>query len=125
MFELSYELLHLAVGLVYMFFGFIGGFYALKTLVSLYKSPEMLKTQRKIWLPLLIGAAFFTTGGILHLAEHSFYPNPVIDLLYDIFIATGFLFYVAGILQYSMLQIEYYKLKQEALKRTQHEQTKK
>lgn len=66
----------------------------------------------------------FPTGGILHLAEHSFYPNPVIDLLYDIFIAAGFLFYVAGILQYSLLQMEYYTLKKEALKRTQHKETK-
>jgi uncharacterized membrane protein YccC len=83
----------------------------------------MLKTQRKIWLPILIGATFFTTGGILHLAEHSFYPGPLIDLLYDTVIAAGVLFYVLGILQYAMLQIEYYTLKQKALKRIQHEQT--
>jgi heme/copper-type cytochrome/quinol oxidase subunit 3 len=118
---LSYQPLHLAAGVVYIFFGLLGGFYALKTLIILYKSPEMLKTQRKIWLPILIGALFFTIGGILHLAEHSFYQSPEVDLLHEIVIIMGLSFFIASILQYSHLQINYYKLKREGLKRVQAE----
>lgn len=118
---MSYQLLHLVAGVVYIFFGVLGGFYALRALIVLYKSPEMLKTQRKIWLPVLIGATFFTIGGILHLAEHSFYPSPEIDLLHEIVVIIGLSFFVAGILQYSQLQINYYKLKREGLRRIQSE----
>jgi len=112
-----YELWHLIVGVVYIFFGVLGGFYALRALIVLYKSPEMLKTQRNLWLPILIGAMLFTTGGILHLAEHSFYPSPEIDLLHEIVVVMGVSFFIVSVMRYSQSQIDYYKLKREGLKR--------
>lgn len=121
MYELSYEMLHIIAGAVYVVIGGLVSFYALKTLRVLYKNPEMLKTQRKMWLPLLIGAIFFTIGGIFHLIDHLFYPRPEIDLLYDIAILIGFSFFAVGTLQYSRFQIDYHKIKWETIRKTQTE----
>lgn len=114
----SYELVHLAVAILFIVFGSVGGFYALRTLSVLYKSPE-IKSQRKIWLPMLTATVFFSVGGFFHFADHTFYPAPEADLLYDIFIIIGFVLGITGLLQYAKLQIAYNKLKNAGLKNTQ------
>ena len=117
-----YDLPHIVVGIVYLLFGALGGFYALRTLIMLYKSPEMLRTQQRIWLPILVGIVFFTVGGFLHIAEHSSYGSPEIELLHEIFVVMGLAAFVIGVLRYSQLQMNYYSLKREGLKRVQFEE---
>jgi len=118
---LYHEWLHLALGTISVFFGVLGGSYALRALIALYRSPEMLESQRAIWLPILIGGAFITISGPLHFMEHSAFSNvsPMynIVLLRDILTLAGFSFIVVGVVQYSRIQIEYYKLKQKALQK--------
>lgn len=125
---MSLEWLHAVVGVVELFFGVLGGFYALKALMVLHRSPEVLKAQRDIWLPILIGGAFFTVSGPLHFAEHGIYSNffPISDivLLRDILTLTGFAFVVLGVIRYSQMQIDYYKLKQEGLQKISKDRKK-
>jgi len=115
-FELIQEF-HLVLGVINVFFGVLGGFYALRALVVLYRNPEMLKTQRIIWLPILIGGAFFTGSGLLYFAEHVYFSRSEMELLHEIFTAIGFSSFVIGVVKYSRLQIEYYMLKREALRK--------
>ena len=117
-----YELLHIVGGVVYLVFGGLGSFYSLKTLAVLYRSPELLKTQRRLWLPILIGTLFFAIGGILHLADHTLYPDPLTDLLHEIAIIIGVSFFTVGVLRYSQLQRGYYTLKHEGLKQIRLEE---
>ena len=117
-----YEIEHLTLGVIYLLFGTLGGFYSLKTLNWLRKSPEMLKTQRGIWLPILIGTIFFSIGGLLHIAEHSFLESAEIGLLHEIFIVAGLSAFVMGVLRYSQMQGDYYAMKNEGLKIVQSEE---
>ena len=117
-----YELLHIVGGVVYLVFGGLGSFYSLKTLAVLYRSPELLKTQRRLWLPILIGTLFFAISGILHLADHTLYPDPLTDLLHEIAIIIGVSFFTVGVLRYSQLQRGYYTLKHEGLKQIRLEE---
>jgi hypothetical protein len=120
-FELSYEWFHLFAGVVEVVFGVLGGFYALKALMALYRSPEMLKTQRNIWLPILIGGVFFIVSGLFHFAKHSYFlsldSSSEMNLLRDSSSVIGFSLLTIGIVRYSQLQIKYYRLKQEALQK--------
>ena len=111
-----YESLHIIGGVVYLVLGGLGSFYALKTLTILHKSPELLKTQRVLWLPILISTLFFAVSGILHLADHTLYPDPLTDLLYEIATIIGVSVFTVAVLRYSHMQIEYYSLKQNGLK---------
>jgi len=108
--------LHIIGGVVYLVLGGLGSFYALKTLTILHKSPELLKTQRVLWLPILISTLFFAVSGILHLADHTLYPDPLTDLLYEIATIIGVSVFTVAVLRYSHMQIEYYSLKQNGLK---------
>ena len=117
-----YELVHIVGGVVYLVFGGLGSFYALKTLAILYRSPELLKTQQRLWLPILTGTLFFAVSGILHLADHTLYPDPLTDLLYEIATIIGFSFFTVGVLRYSQLQRGYYTLKHEGLKQIRLEE---
>jgi len=112
------------MGTISVIFGVLGGCYAIRALTALYHSPEMLRSQRTIWLPILIGGAFFTLSGPLHFVEHSTFSgflklssNSEVVLLRDVLTLIGFSFIVIGVVQYSRLQIEYYKLKQKALEK--------
>jgi len=116
-----YELYHQILGVIYVFLGTLGGFFALRTLIMLYKSSEMLKTQKGIWLPILISMLFFTIGGVLHIAEHSFYPSPETDLLHEVVIVTGLFIFTVSVLKYSQLQRNYYRFKQKVSARVQLE----
>ena len=109
-----YESIHVFSGIVYVIFGGLGSFYALKTLAVLYKSPELWKSQARIWFPILIGTFFFAVGGVSHLAEH-FFEDPITDLVYDIATIIGVSFFTIGILRYAQLQRGYYALKNQGL----------
>ena len=117
-----FDLPHIALGIVYLIFGTIGGFYSLKTLILLHKSPEVLKAQKSIWLPILVGTVFFTIGGLFHIAEHTILDSYEIGLLHELFVVSGISAFVIGVFQYSRLQMEYYSLKREGLKVIQFEE---
>lgn len=111
---------HIAIGIVYLISGTIGGIYALRTLKTLHNSPE-LKTQRGIWLPILVGTMFFAFGGVLHIAEHAILEGYEIGLLHEIFVVTGLSSFVVGVLRYSKTQLEYVYLKTKVLEETKVE----
>jgi heme/copper-type cytochrome/quinol oxidase subunit 3 len=114
--------LHIIGGVVYLVFGGLGSFYVLKTLTILHKSPELSKTQRVLWLPILISTLFFAVGGVVHLADHTLYPDPLMEVLFEIVIITGVSFFTVSVLRYSQLQIEYYTLKNAGLKQIRVEE---
>jgi len=117
-----YESLHIISGVIYLVFGGVGSYCALKTLTILYKSPELSKTQLRLWLPILISTLFFAVGGIVHLADHLLYPDPLMDVLFEIVIIMGVSFFTVSILRYSHMQKEYYTLKNVGLKQIQVEE---
>jgi heme/copper-type cytochrome/quinol oxidase subunit 3 len=117
-----YESLHIIGGVVYLVFGGLGSYYVLKTLTILHKSPELSKTQRRLWLPILISTLFFAVGGVVHLADHTLYPDPLMEVLFEIVIITGVSFFTVSVLRYSQLQIEYYTLKNAGLKQIRVEE---
>jgi heme/copper-type cytochrome/quinol oxidase subunit 3 len=117
-----YESLHIIGGVVYLVFGGLGSYYVLKTLTILHKSPELSKTQRRLWLPILISTLFFAVGGVVHLADHTLYPDPLMEVLFEIVIITGVSFFTVSVLRYSQLQIEYYTLKDAGLKQIRVEE---
>jgi hypothetical protein len=77
----------------------------------------MLKTQYRLWLPILVGTTLFTIGGLLHIAEHTFWQSPEANLTHEIVIVIGFSFFVLSVSRYFRLQEDYYRLKSEALKK--------
>ena len=103
--------------MLFLIFGVLGSFYAIRALIVLRKSPEVFRLQRKFWLPILAGTVFFSVGGVLHLVEHFIYPGQEMGLLEDIFISIGVLVSVIGIIRYSQSQIEYYRIKREGLEK--------
>jgi hypothetical protein len=117
-----YESLHIIGGVVYLVFGGLGSFYALKTLGILHKSPELSKTQRVLWLPILISTLLFAVGGVVHLADHLLYPDPLMDVLFEIIIIIGVSFFTVSVIRYSQLQIKYYNLKNAGIKQIQVEE---
>jgi heme/copper-type cytochrome/quinol oxidase subunit 3 len=114
-----YELAHIAAGLIDLSFGVFLSYYALRALVALHESPEMLKTQRKIWLPILIGMIFLAISGLFHLVDHTFYSNPLTELLHEVALVAGLPFLAVAVFRYSRMQTEYNRMKREAVKKTE------
>lgn len=114
---LSYELLHLLVTALFTSFAVFGGIYAIRTLMLLSGSPEMFKTQRKIWLPILIGSGFFILAGVFHFSEDVFQRSLEMPLLHHVFEVMGYSFIAFGIYRYWRLQKTYHQIKQEALRK--------
>ena len=117
-----YESVHIIGGVVYRILGSLGSFYVLKTLRILHRSPELSKTQGRLWLPILISTLFFAVSGVVHLADHTLYPDPLMDVLFEIAIIIGVSFFTVGVLRYSQLQKEYYTLKNAGLKQIRVEE---
>jgi len=111
------ELLHLIETAFLTFIGVLGGIYALRTLKLLYRNPEMLKSQRIIWVPILIAGGFFTLSGALHLVEHFFSLIPELNLLSEFFLLLGLSLLALSIFRYWRLQKEYDETKQEGLRK--------
>ena len=117
-----YELIHIGLGVGDLFLGVLGGYYGVTTIMKLRKSPEML-SQRKIWLPMLVGAMLFMLGGPIHIIEHTLatFVSEELELLHEVLMIVGLAFFVIGILRYAQLQREYDKVKQVGLKLIQAE----
>lgn len=95
--------------------GFIGGIYALKALALLHGNPEMMKTQREIWFPILTAGGLIMVASLAHVSEHFVEPSfsDVTNLFSEVFILIGHAFLVLGIYRYWRLQAEYNQLKSE------------
>lgn len=95
---------HLSIGVIHVLAGVIGSFIALKTLNTMAKRPEMFEIQRKFWLPILIGALFFSVGGVFHLLEH-FVHGVMMAFLHDLVDVLAVFWITLGIFRYSQLPI--------------------
>jgi len=62
---------------------------------------------------------FFTMGGVIHLAEHTFWMAPEADLFHEVVVVTGFSIITVGVLRYSSLQLEYHRLRSETIGKVQ------
>jgi heme/copper-type cytochrome/quinol oxidase subunit 3 len=114
-----YELVHIVAGLIDFSFGVFMSYHALRALMALHENPEMLKTQRKIWLPILIGTMFFAVSGLFHLVDHTVYSDPLTELLHEIALVAGLPFLAVAVFRYSQMQTEYNRIKREAVKKVE------
>lgn len=114
-----YELVHIVAGIIDMLIGVFMSYHALRALMVLHENPEVLKTQRKIWLPILIGTMFFAVSGLFHLVDHTFYSDPLTELLHEIALVAGLPFLAVAVFRYSRMQTEYNRMKREAVKKTE------
>jgi len=114
-----YEILHLFETALLTLIGVLGGIYAFRTLKLLYANPEMLKSQRKIWIPILIAGAFFAASGFFHLAEHIFSSISETNLLSEYFLIIGLALLVLSIFRYWRFQKDYNETKHEGLREIQ------
>lgn len=97
-----YEEIHIVIGVIHIVFGGFAGYRAIMALKTIYENPETLQNQKVIWMPILVGAAMFPIGGIFHIATHLL-QSPELDLLHEIALVVGLLFFMIGILRYSKL----------------------
>lgn len=97
-----YEEIHIVIGMIHIVSGGLAGYHAIMALKTIRDNPETLQNQKVIWMPILIGAAMFPIGGILHIATHLL-QSPELDLLHEITLVIGILFFTIGVLQYSKL----------------------
>jgi hypothetical protein len=114
-----YELVHIVAGLIDLSFGVFLSYHALRALMVLHENPEVLKTQRKIWLPILIGMIFVAISGLFHLVDHTFYSDPLTELLHEVTLVAGLPFLAVAVFRYSRMQTEYNRMKREAAKKTE------
>jgi len=114
-----YELVHIVAGLIDFSFGVFLSYHALRALMALHESPEVLKTQRKIWLPILIGMILVAISGLFHLVDHTFYSDPLTELLHEVTLVAGLPFLAVAVFRYSRMQTEYNRMKREAVKKTE------
>jgi len=75
----------------------------------------MLKSQRRIWMPILVAGSFFTVSGAFHLIEHVLFSIPEIDLLSELALLAGLSLLTLSIFRYWRLQKEYNETKHKAL----------
>ena len=113
----KYDLLHLIMSAIFSFVAIFGGIYALRTLKMLYGTPEVLKSQRKIWVPILVAGSFFLTSGIFHITEQIFSPIPEMNLVAELSFIAGLSLLALGIFRYWRLQKEYNETKHRALRK--------
>ena len=114
-----YELVHIVAGLIDLSFGVFLSYHALRALMVLHENPEVLKTQRKIWLPILVGMIFVAISGLFHLVDHTFYSDPLTELLHEVALVAGLPFLAVAVFRYSQMQTEYNRMKREAVKKTE------
>ena len=114
-----YELVHIVAGLIDFSFGVFLSYHALRALMVLHENPEVLKTQRKIWLPILIGMIFVAISGLFHLVDHTFYSDPLTELLHEVALVAGLPFLAVAVFRYSRMQTEFNRMKREAVKKTE------
>jgi hypothetical protein len=114
---IQYELLHYINGLLVTVSGALGGIYALRTLKMLYRTPEVLESQRRIWVPILVAGGFFFVSGIFHFVEHVFPSICELNLVSEYSLVAGFSFSALSIYRYWRLQKEYSEVKHRALQK--------
>ena len=114
-----YELVHIVAGLIDLSFGVFLSYHALRALMVLHENPEVLKTQRKIWLPILVGMIFVAISGLFHLVDHTFYSDPLTELLHEVALVAGLPFLAVAVFRYSRMQTEFNRMKREAVKKTE------
>jgi uncharacterized membrane protein len=115
----QYESFHLIVSAIFSFVAIFGGIYVFRTLKMLYSTPEVLESQRPIWVPILVGGGFFTVSGIFHLIEHFIPSGPELDLVSEFFLLVGLSLLALSIFRYWRLQREYNEIKHGALRKVQ------
>jgi len=82
----------------------------------LYENHEVLKSQRIIWVPILVAGGFLSASGIFHLSEH-FFSIPELNLVSELALLAGLSFLALSIFRYWRLQKDYNETKQVALRK--------
>lgn len=118
---MSLEWGHFAVGFSNVALGVLATWYVFRAFQVLFKNPEMLSSQRRLWVPILVGGCFFVVSGVFHFVGHSVlagsFSNLETCLLGEFFAAIGLSFLPVSLMRYAELQTRYHKIRREAVQR--------
>ena len=88
----------------------VGGTYAIRTLLLLERNQEVLRTQRRIWLPILYAAGFLALDRVLHLSADlvpSAIPADALDFIQVLLLIASLSLLSLGVYRYWKVQKEY------------------
>ena len=88
----------------------VGGTYAIRTLLLLERNQEVLKTQHRIWLPVLYAAGFLALDRVLHLSADlvpSAIPADALDFIQVLLLIASLSLLSLGVYRYWRVQKEY------------------
>lgn len=88
----------------------VGGTYAIRTLLLLERNQEVLRTQRRIWLPILYAAGFLALDRVLHLSADlvpSVIPSDALDFIQVLLLIASLSLLSLGVYRYWKVQKEY------------------
>ncbi len=88
----------------------VGGVYAVRAFLLLYRNQEMFRIQRGIWSPILYAGGFLVLDRLLHLGADLVpytLPSDILDILHTLFVIVSLTLLSLGIFRYWGLQKEY------------------
>ncbi|MDG7018430.1 MAG: hypothetical protein JRN73_08785 [Nitrososphaerota archaeon] len=106
----AYAALDLLLDAVAIAFAAVGGVYALRSLLLLERNQELLKIQRRIWLPVLYAGGFLALDSVIHVAADlaaPTLPSDVLGIAHVLLLIASLAFLSLGIFRYWSTQKEY------------------
>ncbi|MDG6993112.1 MAG: hypothetical protein JRM76_07730 [Nitrososphaerota archaeon] len=88
----------------------VGGTYAIRTVLLLERNQEVLRVQRRIWLPILYAAGFLALDRVLHLSADlvpSVIPSDALDFIQVLLLIASLSLLSLGVYRYWKVQKEY------------------
>ena len=106
----AYAALDLLLDAVAIAVAAVGGVYALRSLLLLERNQELLKIQRRIWLPVLYAGGFLVLDRVLQISADlapSVLSADVLGIAHVLLLIASLAFLSLGIFRYWSTQKEY------------------
>lgn len=106
----AYGAVHLFLDIVAVAVAMGGGAYAIRSLLLLNRNQELLRIQRRIWLPVLCAGGFLALDSVVRLAAYlaaSTISSDVLDSLHALLLIASLAVLSLGIFRYWSTQNEY------------------
>ncbi len=105
-----YSAIDLSLDAIALVIAVAGGVYAVRALLLLHRNKELLRLQRKIWLPILAGGGFVALEVLVHLAGDlapAGISSDVLKIMFVLFLIVSLALLFLGIYRYWSYQKDY------------------